>query len=142
MTPQELRAIIDADTTALALMQLGQDQACADRCVEIMAPTINGVYLTELSIVALYANPTDAETVMQIIDQASETNPLVKRVAAWTKPGAPGINFGDPRIRAMLTTPQQQGGVGLTAEQAAPLLKAAEQSVVVTALDVSNARGI
>lgn len=142
MTPQQLRQIIDADATAFALMQARHDQACADRCVEIIAPTINSVYLTELSIVALYPNPADAEAIMEIIEQVSQTNPIVKRVAAWTKPGAPGINFGDARIRAMLTTAPEEGGLGLTAEQASPLLKAAEQSVIVTALDVSNARGI
>ena len=52
---------------------------------------------------------------------------------------APGVDFGDARVRAMLTTQAQSGGLGLSAEQAAPILAAAEVAPQISGSDITTA---
>lgn len=140
MTPEELKTLIESDAEATALFAKPDDAACAARCREIAPAEVVDTYLTELQIVALYEDPTDAETTLQTIESVAQANPIVKRVAAWTKPGAAGVNFGDHRVRAMLTLSVDQGGLGLSADQAGPLLSAAERSANIAESDIEKLR--
>jgi hypothetical protein len=57
---------------------------------------------TELSILRAFANPADADTCLKKIEALGESNTLVARAMAWIKPGAPGLDFGNSAVRAML----------------------------------------
>lgn len=139
MTPNSLHDLINSDPAAKALADAGNDAACADRCREIAPPEIVSTPLGELGVIAAAADPVAAETILKTIEAIAQQNPLVKRVLKWMQPGAPGVDFGDLRVRAMLTAAVEQGGLGLTAEQAGPLLRAAERPASVTAGNVSEA---
>lgn len=139
MTNDELKALIESDADALALAKSGAADRCAERCRAIAPKQVSEARITELTVVSLYADPQDAEAVLSTVEAVAEDNPVVARMVKWLQPGAPGIDAGDPRVRAMLTTPVQQGGIGLTAEQAAPILQYAESEPQITGLQVSAA---
>ena len=139
MTPQELRTLIESDAQALALAKSGAADLCAARCMQVAPKIPASTLLTELSILRVYANPADGEAVLQQFETVAASNPVVARVLKWIRPGAPGVDFGDVRVRAMLTLAVNQGGIGLTNVQAAPLLAAAEVSQSISGSDVSTA---
>ena len=139
MTPQELRTLIESDAQALALAKSGAADLCAARCMQVAPKIPASTLLTELSILRVYANPADGEAVLQQFETVAASNPVVARVLKWIRPGAPGVDFGDVRVRAMLTLAVNQGGIGLTNVQATPLLAAAEVSQSISGSDVSTA---
>ena len=139
MTPQALRTLIESDPQALALAQSGAADLCAARCMQVTPKIPTSILLTELSILRVYANPADGEAVLQQFETVANSNPVVARVLKWIRPGAPGVDFGDARVRSMLTLPVNQGGIGLTSIQAAPLLAAAEVPQSINGSEVSTA---
>ena len=139
MTPAELKAMIQSDAEATALANAGNDEACAVRCGIIAPKRIVSTRLGDINIVGLFANPIDGETVCQTIEAVAEQNPVVKRAWRWAAPGAPGIDVGDLKVRAMLIAPTNVGGVGLTQEQAAPIMAAAEQPQTFTSAQIAEA---
>lgn len=139
MTLEQLRALIESDTEAKALAETGAADLCAARCRVIAPKVTRQTMISELSILNLYANPVDAETVLQTIETVGKSNPVVRRVLKWLQPGAPGIDIGDARVRQLLVAPVQAGGVGLSAELAGPLLVAAEVEPQISGADVSTA---
>lgn len=141
MTPEQLKALIASDPQAKALAETGAADLCAARCRAIAPKVTTERKLTELEILSLYSNPADGEAVMQQIERAAAnaSAPLVKRVLKWIQPGAPGVDVGNAQVRQLLTTPVNQGGAGLTANQARPMLAAAEIEPSITGADVSTA---
>ena len=139
MSPEELKKLIESDTEALRLASTGAADLCAARCRQIAPKVTQPTMVTERSILNLYANPMDAETVMATIEAVAQSNPIVKRALKWLQPGADGLDVGDARMRELLTTPAQAGGVGLSAELARPLLAAAEVEPQISGADVSTA---
>jgi hypothetical protein len=139
MTVEELRALIESDADAKAMAETGAADLCAARCRAIAPKVTQQTMISELSILNLYANPVDAETVLQTIETVGKSNPVVRRVLKWLQPGAPGIDIGDARVRQLLVAPVQAGGVGLSAELARPLLAAAEVEPQISGADVSTA---
>lgn len=139
MTPEELKALIESDEQALALAKAGSADMCAARCREIAPKLPTKTVLTELSILALYDDPAVGEAVLQQIEAVAAGNPVVARVAKWMLPGTPGVDFGDARIRTLLTAPINAGGLGLSNEQAAPILSSAEVAQSISGADVSTA---
>jgi hypothetical protein len=139
MTPTELRSLIESDPEALRLASAGAADLCAARCREIAPRVTKSVLITELSILNLYPDPTDAETVLQTIETVAASNPVVNRVLKWLQPGAPGIDIGDARVRGLLVAPVGSGGVGLSQELARPLLASAEVAPEISGADVSTA---
>jgi hypothetical protein len=139
MSPTELRSLIESDAEATALATAGNDEACAVRCGVIAPKRIFPTRLGDINIVGLFANPVDGETVCQTIEAVAEQNAIVKRAWKWAAPGAPGIDVGDVKVRAMLVAPTNLGGVGLTQEQAAPILAAAEQTQTFNAAQIAEA---
>jgi hypothetical protein len=139
MSPEELRALIESDAEALQLASTGAADMCAARCRAIAPKVTQQTMISELSILNLYANPTDAVTVLQTIEAVAKANPVVGYVLKWLQPGAPGIDIGDARVRQLLVAPLQAGGVGLSEELARPLLAAAEVEPQISGADVSTA---
>lgn len=143
MTPSELKALIDADQQATALAAAGNDSACAERCSVIAPKLLKETRLSRMGILGLYANPADGMTVLGTIDAVAEGNPVVAEIRRFMEPGVHKDclpDWGLPSMRAALTVPVQSGGLGLTAELAAPILRAAEVSQVFTHLDIAAAR--
>jgi hypothetical protein len=139
MSPEELKSLIESDSEAKRLASTGAADLCAARCRVIASKVTQSTMVSELSILNLYPNPADAETVLQTIEAVAKANPVVNRVLKWLQPGAPGIDIGDTRVRQLLTAPVQSGGVGLSTELARPLLAAAEVEPQISGADVSTA---
>lgn len=139
MTNDELRKLIDSDPEASKLAGVGDDTGCAARCSEI-APkgAVDSMLITELTMFNVFP-PQEAEKVLQQIELVAKGNPVVARVWKWMLPGSQGVNFAHPAVRGVLTAPTEMGGLGFTAEQVAPLLRAGEVPVGITADRVSEA---
>jgi len=136
MTSEELKTLIESDATATASANLEDWVAVASRASSIAPALLRETPLSELSILRLSSDPVAAETVLQQIEQVAQQNPVVARVLKWMKPESQrGLDFGDPRVRGMLTTPINQGGCGLSEEQARPLLAAAEYQPEISPLE-------
>ena len=94
-----------------------------------------------MGIVAVYRdNPMLAMQVLAALESASKVNPIIAVMLAFMGPGNPENSypdFGDPIIRDALTAPQPQG-LGLTSQQAAPLLAAGEQADTISGLEVEQ----
>lgn len=143
MTPAELKTLINSDPQAKAYFDAGNDSACAVRCGEIAPPVLVELRLSRMGVRALYANPIDGQTVLATLDAVAGGNPIIADIRRYMEPGVhPSTlpDFGLVAIRAALTTPVQDGGLGLSAELAAPILRAAEQQPAFTHLDISAAR--
>lgn len=139
MDTTELMQLIQSDPVALALASAGHDEDAAARLRDIVDPVYEERLITELSIYNIYPNQADAERVLQTIEAVAEVNPFVKRLLKWLQPGAVGVNFGDPRVKAALTAPVESGGLGLSKELAAPLLAVGKTQPAITAAHVGEA---
>lgn len=139
MSPEELRILIESDSEALRLASTGAADLCAARCRAIAPKVTQVTRVTELTILSLYANPVDGETVLQTIETVAQSNAVVKRILPWLQPGSDGLDIGDARVRQLLVAPVQSGGVGLPEELARPLLAAADVEPQITGADISTA---
>lgn len=144
LTLDELKTLIDGDATALDHFNSRRDNECSERCLEIAEKDIVPLRLSEIGVMSLYANPSDAETVLQTIEAvATGGNPIVKRILKFMQPGVPEGSLPDfslPAIRSALTAPTNLGGLGLTSELAAPILQAAERNKPITPAMVERLR--
>ncbi len=98
--------------------------------------------ISELGLLALYADPVQGETVLQTIEAVAQSNPVIKRVLKFMQPGVPESSLPDfslPGVRLALKAPTNLGGLGLSNELAQPLLDAMEVPDVVSAIEVSDA---
>jgi hypothetical protein len=140
MDPLELKQLIASDPVAKALADAGDDETCASRCQAIAPPVLVSYRVADINIVGMFDNPADGEAVCQQIESVALTNPIVKRALKWIlETSSPGLDLGEPKIRYLLTLPIVNGGIGLTAEQAAPLLKAAERQPTITSAQIAVA---
>lgn len=142
MTPQEIRTEILASQELRALIESGQDATIAARLTEDMPGKIVPLRISELGLLALYANPADGEAVLQTIEQVAAGNPIIKRVLKFMQPGVPENSLPDfslPGVRLALKTPIVAGGLGLSDALAQPLLDAMEVADNVSANEVSAA---
>lgn len=140
MTPSELRALIEDDPIARAAAEKGDDETCAARCRSIAPPVLVPCRVADINIVGMFDNPEDGEAVCQQIEAVAQANPIVRRALKWIlETSSPGLDLGEPKIRHLLTLPVASGGVGLTSDQASPLLRAAERQPNITAADVAVA---
>lgn len=142
ITESELQRLIAGDPVAADLFRRGQFADCATRCREIAPKVYAPAKLSRIGILGLYVSaPHVAVAILEAIEAAAADNRLFREVYAFMAPGTPVEqlpDFGLPPIRAALTAPQALGGIGLTGEQAAPLLAAGEQADTITALDVER----
>jgi hypothetical protein len=144
MTPQELKALIESDQQAKTLMQLGNDIGCAARCSEIAPKIPKELRLSIARLLSLYQhNIYLGMAIVAKFRTVAAHNPLVAELLPFMEATADSIGYPDfslPPIRQTLTTPEEQGGIGLTPEQALPILSAGEQSQVITPLEVEYVR--
>ena len=143
MTPTELKALIESDQVAMDLLTShGDFTACAARCSLIAPKIVRETRLSRLGIRSLYSDITVGQAVLETIDAVAQQNPIIDDVRRFAEPGVhPSClpDWGNSLIRTALTAPTIQGGVGLTAEQAAPILAAAEYQQTISADDVAAA---
>lgn len=106
-------------------------EECATRVREIADPIRKPLPLSQMGILAIYESQIGlGEFVLQRIDETALVNPVVKRFLSFMKAGGSVESLPDfslPSIRAALTLDQSEGGLGLTLEQAAPILAAGVQ---------------
>jgi hypothetical protein len=144
VTPEALKTLIESDQQATVLINAGNDYACASRCSEI-APVLNtSLPLSIMGILNLYQdNLALGGLVIATIKQVASVNPIIGEMLPFMGPSAHQTSmpdFGLPAIRQALVTPVEWGGIGLTQEQAAPILRAGESSQTITALEVEFVR--
>ena len=144
MTPEELKALIESDPQATALVNAGNDYDCAIRCSEI-APVRNiPSPLTIMGILNLYQDNLGLGAfVVATIKQVALGNPVIGEMLPFMGPATQQDarpDFGLPAIRQALVTPVEWGGIGLTQEQAAPILRAGESSQKITPIEVEFVR--
>ncbi len=143
MTPSELKTLIESDATAKALFDAGNDSACAVRCGEIAPVVLVECKLSRMGVRQLYADPVAGQTVLATLDAVAQGNPIIADIRRYMEPGVHPQSlpdFGLPAIRAALTKPVQDGGLGLTDEQAGPILRAAERPQTFTHMDIAAVR--
>lgn len=132
---ETLRNLTQSDLVSQELAHRADDNALAKRLSEIAPPVYRECRLSRLGLLSLYANPQDGLAVLQAIDAAKVGNPLIAEVARFMEPGVDALmlpDFGLPSIRAALTLPVAQGGLGLSAELAEPILRAGQQQPIIT----------
>jgi hypothetical protein len=144
MEPKELKKLIESDEIALGFLNNCDDVLCASRCTEIAPKIPKKLLLSRIGILELYeANPSDGITVLKTIDAVSKNNPLVAEIASFMSPDTSPDSrpdFSIKIIRSSLTAPVEFGGLGLTVEQARPILLAGEQHQVITPIEVEYIR--
>jgi hypothetical protein len=142
---QSLRQLIKLDEQATALFQQGRYGDCAVRCVELAPKVPKPLQISKLGIIAIYSHDSAmAAQVLAALESAAKVNPIISVMVSFMGPGNPESslpNFGDPNVRAALTAPQPVG-LGLTPQQAAPLLAAGEQPDTITGQDVESLGGV
>lgn len=76
-------------------------QQAYDKLMELSEKEVVYYKATELDI--LFAlGPEEGEAFLQTVEAVAQNNPVVARAKKWIEPGAPGLNLGDPYVRAML----------------------------------------
>ena len=142
---QSLRQLIKLDEQATALFEQCRYGDCAVRCVELAPKVLKPLQISKLGIIAIYSHdPAMASQVLAALESAAKVNPIISVMVSFMGPGNPESslpNFGDPNVRAALTAPQPFG-LGLTPQQAAPLLAAGEQPDTITGQDVESLGGV
>jgi hypothetical protein len=133
-----LHDAIFANPAAKALADAGDDAGAA----ATIAPTlpklvVSPTLVTERQVVAAFAVPDDAETVLQALAAAGRTRGVLGRAVGWLAPEKGGLDIGHPAVRTIIG--QLVTANVLTAAQGALLKALAEQPQAVTYIDVSAA---
>ena len=140
MDAQKLRGIIQSDQTAFAHYTARRFSDCAERVNAIAPPKPKTCRLSRLGIISLHrTNRGLATSVLQKLDAAAEVNFLIAEVVEFmTKESNELPDFGVEEIQQALTAPISFNGVGLTAEEAAPILAASVEPDTTTALEIET----
>jgi hypothetical protein len=139
MNAMELRGIIEADSVCLECMNRGDDEGCAQRLNQILPKEVFSLHLTSRGVLAAFDNPADGELVMQSLEQAAISNPLVKRALGWMSPANGGRDVGSTSTRFMLDSLAAAGI--LTTGQVSVIKSQAEKVPSITNMDVARAFG-
>lgn len=148
MAPEAIRTEILASLELRSLIEQGDEKAIADHLTTNQPGKNVPLRISELGLIALYANPMDAETVLQTIEavangpNGNDGNPIIKRILKFMQPGVPENSLPDfslPAVRNALKAPIELGGLGLSDTLAQPLLDASEVPDVVTEQEVADA---
>ncbi len=141
MTPAELKTLIESDTEAAGHFAAGRDTQCAERCSQIAPQVYRECRLRWNRLVALYSSLALAAAVKTKIDAAAAQSPIVAEIAKSLEASSQDpCDLGHTTVRALLTIATNTGGIGLTAEEAAPLLAAGRQLQTITSDEVSRCR--
>lgn len=137
MTTDELHALIAGDAQAKALADAGNDSAAAARAAEIAPAEAFSNHITERSLYAGFVDPAKAEEVLQRLEQAAASNPVVRRALKWLSPAEGGLDVGHVSVRAMIDT--LVSASVLTPEQATTIKSLGERPQSFSADEVSAA---
>lgn len=139
-----LRGLVESNSE-LALLVRGSngipadDVAAAEMASTLMTAAVTeGQRYTELGIITAFVNPADGEAVLQTLEGAAESNPLLARMLRWLAPGMPGLDFGNSGLRAAINA--YYGAGVLNEAQRDTLLALGERAVVVSASDIARVR--
>jgi hypothetical protein len=134
-----LRQLIANDQHAAAALAEGRYGDCAIRCCEIAPRVPRSLPLSFMGIIAVYRDNLQlGGEVIAALNTVAYVNPIIGLMVSFmTREAAVDArpDFGDPSIRAALTAPQPHG-LGLTPQQAAPLLAAGQQPDTITGRDI------
>ena len=144
----QLRALI-ADNDELALLALGDEDTPADDVAAAALATtlmprqvVRGRQFTELGVIAAFTDPAEGDAALRSLAQAAQADDaggrLLTRMLRWLEPGAPGLDFGNPALRAAITA-YAVANV-LTPLQCDTLLALGEQAVTVDPSDIARSR--
>lgn len=140
MNTAELKALIESDKQAREHFAAGRDTQCAERCSAIAPQVYKECRLRWNRLVVLYSSLSLAASVKAKIDAAA-ASPIVEEIAKSLEASSQDpCDIGHPTVRALLTAPTNAGGIGLTADEASPLLAAGRQPQTITANEVSACR--
>lgn len=141
MNTAELKALIESDQVAREHFNAGRDTQCAERC-SVLAPQVyRECRLRWNRLVALYSSLSLAAAVKAKIDAAAASSPVVAEIAKSLQADSQDpCDIGHATVVALLTAPTITGGIGLTTDEAAPLLAAGRQPQTITANEVSQCR--
>lgn len=139
MTDAELYALIQSDPTAKAHADAGRDADCAARCRAIAPPVLTGNQATERSLYDAFADPADAEAILQGLATIGQSNPVVARAASWLKPDQGGLDVGHATVRTMLDQLAAAAPNVFTAARVAAIKALGETAARISADDVSRA---
>lgn len=135
MTTEQLHDIINANATAKAYANAGNDAGAWAAIQEDMPTKVVDKFYTALGIFTAFPSAEAAETCLQKLEAIAEQNPVVKRIVQWLQPGTSGVNFGDVKLRTALDA---MVGV-LTQEEVDALKSLAEIKETVTVDQVTEA---
>lgn len=145
MTPQELKALIESDTQAANLYNERRFGDCSVRCCEIAPKVPKQLKLSFAGLLSLYQHNTSlGMAIIEKLRQVAAHNKLVAELLPFMAATADATGWPDfslPPIRQTLIAPEEQGGIGLTLEQAAPIFVAGEQPDTITGLDIEQLAG-
>lgn len=121
MTLQELKTLIQSDTTANSLLTAKDYSGCAARCV-VLAPKIHvPTTLTERGVYEKLG-PFVGETILQKLEgyavAGQAMSPVVARILPWLEPANEGIDFGDVKTLEIIDA-LATGGLFTTEEKTA-----------------------
>lgn len=143
--PIALKQLIESDSIASSLFENKSYGDCAIRCCEIAPKVYRQLRLSKIGVLDVYRdNRSTGHLVLRRLAELAKTNPDAEIMLEFMGPGNPESSYPDfalPEIRMALTAPSPYG-LGLTQEQAMPLLLAGEQPDTITGLDVEQLQGI
>ena len=142
MDPDKLRGVIRSDHQAVDDYMARRFSDCAARVNAIAPPKARFCPLSRLGIIALHrANGNLAATFLQKLDAAAQINPIIAEVVQFMKAEARELpDFGIEEIRQALVAPVSHGGVGLTNQEAAPILAAGVEPDQTTPFEIETLR--
>lgn len=142
MDPDKLRGVIRSDHQAVEDYMARRFSDCAARVNAIAPPKAKVCPLSRLGIIALHrANGNLAATVLQKLDAAAQINPMIAEVVQFMKAEARELpDFGIEEIRQALVAPVSFGGVGLTSQEAEPILAAGVEPDSTTPFEIETLR--
>lgn len=150
LTPDQLQTLRDLFEANEELARLGfgdefmpaDDVQAAELATTLMPPqVVTGRLFTELGIIAAFTDPAVGEDALQRLEATAASGPehaLLARMLRWLAPGMPGLDFGNPALRAAITA-YAAAGV-LSDVQRDTILALGQVPVVVTASDIARCR--
>lgn len=144
ITQAALANLIQSDAQAKQLFEQQAFGDCAIRCCEIAPRVPKVLRLSKIGVLDVYmADRATGHMLLGRLAQLAETNPDAALMIEFMGPGNPESSypdFGLPEIRMALTAPSPHG-LGLTADQAAPMLAAGEQPDTITGEEIQRIAG-
>lgn len=140
MTPEQLLALIQSDSQALAMATAGNDAGCALRCRAIAEKVHAPLMLTERGLYQKLG-ATLAETILQKLiafaGLKQPQSPVIARVLKWLEPVNEGVDFGDSQTIGLIQSLTAGGLFTIEEQNALIAMSLVEQDI--TAADVSEA---